>query len=65
MSGPKYLTGDKAAIDKFIDQFDVSHHIYEGRLYALANESSGLSIRLRWYASDQTIAAIGRVATGR
>lgn len=24
MAGPKYLTGDKAGIDAFIDQFDVS-----------------------------------------
>ena len=24
MVAPKYLTGDKASIDKFIDQFDVS-----------------------------------------
>jgi hypothetical protein len=24
MSQPKYLTGDKAAIDAFVDQFDVS-----------------------------------------
>ena len=23
MTGPKYLTGDKAGIDEFIDQFDV------------------------------------------
>jgi hypothetical protein len=23
MTGPKYLTGDKASIDEFIDQFDV------------------------------------------
>jgi hypothetical protein len=24
MAGPKYLTGDKAGIDAFVDQFDVS-----------------------------------------
>jgi len=23
MSGPKYLTGDKAGIDEFLDKFDV------------------------------------------
>jgi len=34
MASPKYLTGDKAAIDAFIDQFDVSDFPTTGQLSA-------------------------------
>jgi hypothetical protein len=42
MSGPKYLTGDKAGIDEFVDKFDV--RVFTRAISTEADEMPGLSV---------------------
>jgi hypothetical protein len=42
MSGPKYLTGDKAGIEDFVDKFDVC--VFIRAIGTEANEVPGLSV---------------------
>lgn len=56
MGAPKYLTGDKAGIDEFVDSFDVCcFTILEWSSHRLTSILV-FPVRLRWYDLELKIA---------
>lgn len=53
VSSPKYLTGDKAAINEFIDKFDVRHFHPKHTGIRDLQFPIDIFIRLRWWVQGE------------
>lgn len=52
MGSPKYLTGDKASIDQFVDKFDVRDTSSSPTNGFADTLRADVPLRLRWYGKD-------------